>query len=242
MSPDPIKPGPHNVASWGRFTPVQTESEDWQSYRSFKGQSTDTLSRRMRALALAQLVRGVAARGLPGKYIECGCYRGHSTHVIARTMTLCGVDRRLMVFDSFEGLSPAAPEDFDVGPRHVDRQGLQAQLRSGKQMFASSLEETKANLKEHGFIDYVKGWIPESFAGHEDERFAFAHVDLDLYQPVKAALEFIYPRMPAGGVILVDDYNFTDWPGAHRAVDAFVAAADPTFFFALPLGGAFLVK
>ncbi len=237
-----IQVGPHNVAVWERFLPVQSNAKDWQSYQSFKGETSDNLGRRLRFLSLAQLVRRVAEDRIPGKYIECGSLMGHSAHVIASTMTQCGVRQRLMLFDSFEGLSPATKEDFNVAPGHVDIKGIQSNLRAGVSMFASPIETAMHNLEEHDFIDYYKGWIPETFAGHENEQFAFGHIDVDLYQPVKASLEFVYPRMATGGIIQIDDYNFIDWPGANQAVDEFLAAAKPSFFFELPLGGAFLIK
>ena len=73
------------------------------------------------------------------------------------------------------------------------------------------------------FIDYRKGWVPETFAGLEDKSFCFAHIDLDLYQGVLDSLTFLYPRMSAGGIIVLDDFGFASCPGARRAVDEFFA-------------------
>lgn len=233
---------PDRVANWERFRPVLEGSDDWKSYTSFKGQGSDNLSKRIRLLSLAQLVRRVAAAGIPGAFAECGCFLGHSTHVIARTMTLNGRKEPLLVFDSFQGLSPAAPEDLDVGAKHVDSFGQQAKLRAGKKMFAADMATTMRNLAEHKFIVFYPGWIPDTFVGVEEKQFAFVHVDVDLYQPVKDSLEFFYERLSPGGIVQIDDYNFTDWPGAQKAVDEFVAAKKPSFFFELPLGGAFLIK
>ena len=45
-------------------------------------------------------------------------------------------------------------------------------------------------------------------------------MDVDLYNPTKAGLEFFYPRLASGGVIIIHDYN-PDWPGIMKAVDDF---------------------
>ena len=45
-------------------------------------------------------------------------------------------------------------------------------------------------------------------------------MDADLYNPTKAGLEFFYPRLVPGGVIIVHDYN-PDWPGIMKAVNDF---------------------
>jgi len=234
--------GLESLAQWVRFRPVQEDAEDWQSYRSFTGTTSDSLSRRIRSLSLSQLVRRIAANNVKGKFAECGCLKGHSTHVIARTMTLCGLTEPLLVFDSFEGLSTPTPEDLNTSARHVDTYGQQARLRAGKKMFVADMLTTMRNLAEHKFIVYHPGWIPETFAGLENERFAFVHIDVDLYQPVKDSLNFFYERLAPGGIIQIDDYNFLDWPGAQKAVDDFLITAKPGFFFELPLGGAFLIK
>jgi O-methyltransferase len=49
--------------------------------------------------------------------------------------------------------------------------------------------------------------------------FAFVHLDADLYDPIMAGLQFFYPRVAKGGIIVVHDYN--SWPGARRAVDVY---------------------
>jgi len=73
------------------------------------------------------------------------------------------------------------------------------------------------------FIEYRKGWVPDTFAGLEDRKFCFAHIDLDLYQGVFDCLSFVYPRLSPGGSIVFDDYGFASCPGARRAVDEFFA-------------------
>ncbi|MCB2106654.1 MAG: class I SAM-dependent methyltransferase [Rhodobacteraceae bacterium] len=239
---DIAKSAPERWAIWERFRPVQENAEDWQTYCSFRGEASDTLSKRTRFLSLAQLVRRVAAAGIQGAVAECGCFTGHSTHVIARTMTLCGIASPLHVFDSFEGLSAPTNADMITSDRHTNPSAVNTILRTTEKMFASDLSTTMANLSEHKFIVFNPGWIPESFAGMEDEHYAFVHIDVDLYEPTRDCLDFFYPRLNRGGVIQIDDYNFMDWPGSQKAVDEFLAREKPSFFFELPLGGAFMVK
>jgi len=52
-------------------------------------------------------------------------------------------------------------------------------------------------------------------------------MDADLYNPTKAGLEFFYPRLSPGGVILVHDYNYK-WEGLMKAVDEFVLTLPET--------------
>ena len=229
-----------NIAFWQRYQPVQGGSEDWQTYQEFPGTSKDSLTKRIRFLSLAQLVRHVAA--IEGSFAECGCMFGHSTYMIARTMARIGRSEPLHVFDSFEGLSPPTAEDRNLPPNHVDVFGLRAQLDSGATMFRAKLEMTRQNLAPFPFVRLYPGWIPSRFPEVASETFAFVHVDVDLFEPTLQSLEFFYPRLAPGGAMQIDDYNFMDWPGTTAAVDQFRAANKPSFFYALPFGGAFLIK
>jgi hypothetical protein len=73
-------------------------------------------------------------------------------------------------------------------------------------------------------VVFHPGWIPERFTDVAERRFCFLHLDVDLLQPTHDALEFFYPRMVPGGVILCDDYGFETCPGARLAVDGFFAS------------------
>jgi hypothetical protein len=174
---------------------------------------------------LQQLVRLVG--DVPGNTAECGSYRGASSYLIARMNQAGWLKRKHYAIDSFEGLSP--PESVDGS--HWERGDL-----------AATEAELRANL--HDFSDQLvvcKGWIPDSFAAIEPQAFAFVHVDVDLYAPTKASLEFFYPLLSPGGIVLIDDYGSTHCPGATRAADEFLSDK-PEKMIALSSGAGFFVK
>ena len=65
------------------------------------------------------------------------------------------------------------------------------------------------------------GWIPQVFATLPERDWAFVHLDVTLYEPTLAALEYFYPRLNTGGVIICDGSIFC--PGAKKAWDEFCA-------------------
>lgn len=71
-------------------------------------------------------------------------------------------------------------------------------------------------------VQLIKGWIPDSLAGYEKLEPRFVHLDLDLYAPTKAALEFFWPRLVPGGVLLFHDYGCSLFPGVKKAADEFL--------------------
>ena len=47
------------------------------------------------------------------------------------------------------------------------------------------------------------------------------HLDCDLYESCKLALETFYDKVQPGGVIMFDEYADARWPGATKAIDEF---------------------
>jgi O-methyltransferase len=172
---------------------------------------------------------GHAIRHIEGDTAECGCYKGLGSHLICLAHANGGVaqDRRHYIFDSFEGLS--APGETDG--RYWSKGDL-----------ACDEATVRANLKEFDFVDYKKGWIPERFAETAGKRFCFVHVDVDLAGPTQHCLEFFFPRLAPGGMMVVDDYGFASCPGATRVVEEFVAGNPRASLLSSPVGGGIILN
>lgn len=87
-----------------------------------------------------------------------------------------------------------------------------------------------------------KGYFPDTAEGLE-EKFAYVDIDCDLYLPVKAGLEWFYPRMVRGGVIFVHDCNNKGYLGANKALKEFSEEAG-VYYIILPdnAGTAIIIK
>jgi O-methyltransferase len=174
------------------------------------------------AWQIFSLVKATAK--LSGSIAEVGVYRGASARLIREAD---GV-RPLHLFDTFEGL----PE---TGER--DRVPLGGQFRKGD--FACSLENVKGYLSQSNDIYYHQGLFPRSAEGLGSERFSFVHADVDIYESIKSVLEFFYPRMIRGGVIISHDFAWA--PNVQRAFGEFLADR-PEPIIELPGDQAMIVK
>jgi hypothetical protein len=83
------------------------------------------------------------------------------------------------------------------------------------------LERVKSVFRDYPQVSISKGWIPQVFAGLTERKWSFVHIDVDLYEPTLGALEYFFPRLAKGGVIVNDDYASPDFPGGGRAWDGF---------------------
>ena len=53
---------------------------------------------------------------------------------------------------------------------------------------------------------------------HTLQRLVLHTLDVDLYEPTKAAIEHLLPRMPRGSILAFDQLDNPIWPGEARAV------------------------
>lgn len=152
---------------------------------------------------LKELLKQV--NNLPGDIVECGVYKGASAILMCEAAKL-KQNTTVYLFDSFEGLSK--PESVDGRYWEEGR-------------FEIDLKELSNNLRGYNNYKIYQGWIPNKFYHVNSKNFKFIHIDVDLYSPTLNSLEFFYPRLNHGGLILLDDYGFYSCPGAKRAVDQF---------------------
>jgi O-methyltransferase len=141
-----------------------------------------------------------------GEVWEAGVYQGGTAALLRTAMQ--GSGRTLRLFDSFAGM------------QRVD--AAQDRFRAGD-LADTSAAAVAEFIGAAPWLDIRPGWVPATFAGLEGAAICFAHIDLDLYQPILDSCAFIYPRMSRGGAFVFDDYGYASCPGARRAVDEFFA-------------------
>jgi len=164
---------------------------------------------------------------MEGDIVECGVYKGGTAAMLVRVIAeKGGGGKKLYLFDTFSGM-PDTDKDRDL-------------VIKGE-FSDTSAEEVERFVGEPEITVIRKGFIPETFAGLESLRFAFAHIDVDIYRSIIDSLEFIWPRLLPGGFIVFDDYGFPSCPGARQAVDQFFSKTT-TQPLCLPTGQAVVFK
>lgn len=145
-----------------------------------------------------------------GQFWECGVYKGGTALLLAKIVEKWRSDASvgLNLFDSFEGLPKTG--ELDLG--HSKGDFADTSMESVRALFGDRLRIP---------IRISKGLIPSTFVQFQDQKIAFAHIDIDLYASVMACCEFIYPRLVRGSFMVFDDYGFVQCYGARIAVDRF---------------------
>lgn len=158
------------------------------------------------------MLYGLASQALYLKeaFWECGVYMGGTAMMFANLLAAkdpAGATK-LHLFDTFEGMPDTDPEK---------------DLHKSGDFADTNVERVRKRVGHSNRVAFHKGFIPKTFAGMENTKIAFAHIDVDIYQSVWDCCAFIYPRLVAGGFMVFDDYGFPSCPGASKAVDDFFA-------------------
>lgn len=210
---------------WSTPCPVFTP---WAGHPDFEkvytGVGRHTVVSRDRCYILASLA--AYAVHLRGDFAECGVYKGGTALLISRMLK--DSKKMFYLFDSFQGLPPANNQyDNYYGDGYFSD---------------ASADDVRALLGGfQAFVEIREGWIPETFVGLEDNRFALVHIDVDLYQSALDCCAYFYPRVVSGGVLIFDEYAFPAARGEKDAVDQFFANK-PESPITLPTGQAIILK
>lgn len=158
-----------------------------------------------------------------GSVVECGVFKGFGTMSWAKLSAMLepeNLTRRIYGFDTFAGFPSVHAKDA-TAVADVTPGGL----------YADSHDELQALVQEYdrdrflGHVDKVhliRGdvveTIPPFLAAHPHLVVSLLFLDMDLYEPTRAALQHFVPRMPKGAVLAFDELDNPMWPGETLAL------------------------
>lgn len=163
---------------------------------------------------------------------ECGVFRGHSSYIMLSRLKELDSDfkgRGYYAVDSFEGLSKPTERD------NLDERW------EGK-MQAEYNEVSKVLKLDFPEVEIHRAFIPEALNKLPVTAYRLVHIDVDLADPTMEAIDFFYPKLLVGGVIIVDDYGFKLWSGTKIMIDRFVESKKDLFCIALSTGQYMIVR
>ena len=161
--------------------------------------------------AILQIAGGCLSK--EGDFVELGCFEGDTSLLLAEILKNNNSEKKLWIYDSFEGLPEKTTEDFSEAGRDFKKGELFTTKRFVKQRFL------RANLPVPRI---KKAWFSELKNEDLPEKIAFAFLDGDLYESIKDSLGLVSPKLVKDGKIIVHDYNNPQLPGVSKAVDEFL--------------------
>ena len=131
-----------------------------------------------------------------GCIVEAGAYKGGSTAKFSIVAKLA--ERKLVAFDSFEGLPDNNEQQETIFGGNVD---------FSKGMYCGTLDEVKENVSRFGHVkvcEFIKGWFDKTMPNFS-EPIAAIYLDVDLASSTRTCLKWLYPLLVPGGILYSQD-------------------------------------
>jgi hypothetical protein len=219
---DQVEPGVHfadNFFTWARNNSMMDDGEFVKAWEENIESDAD------KAIIWRRYILACAAYHcvhLDGDFVECGAYTGVGVKTIVDYLGGERFPKNFWLYDVFEH------EEWmlhHAGPEHGP--GLEGRVRK--------------KFSRYPQVKIFKGQIPDVFEGQSPESIAFLHIDLNEAQGEIAALDALFDRVVTGGIVVLDDYEWS----LYRAQKI---AEDPWFetrqyrVFPLPTGQGIVIK
>ncbi len=150
--------------------------------------------------------------GAPGDFVELGCYKGDTSLLLAEV--LGDFDKKLWIYDSFEGLPEKSTEDASVIGENF----------KGGELFVTKREVKERFLRAGLPVPIIKkAWFKDLQDEDLPEKIAFAFLDGDFYDSIKDSLKLVESKMNSGAKMIIHDYNNEALPGVKKAVNEWLA-------------------
>lgn len=184
-----------------------------------------TMTSTDRQMALINSIEYIVKKKIPGAFIECGVWRGGSSMISAITLQSLGsTDREIYLFDTFQGMTEPTANDIGYDSESAKEKLNKEKKNTGIWCYAS-LNDVKQNMKSTNYpsekIIYVEGPVEKTITKKfPDKKIALLRLDTDWYESTKHELNYLFPLVSEGGIIIIDDYGH--WRGAKLAVDEYL--------------------
>ena len=156
-----------------------------------------------------------------GSIVECGVYAGGG---ITSWMHFSSIlepynhSRRVIGFDTFTGFPAIHPKDTGGTSEHLYTRGFQVGVEAKQELeHFVQVHDHNRPLGHIRKLELVEGdacqTIPNYLEKHPYLIVSLLYLDFDIYEPTKAALTHLYPRVVKGGVVAFDELNCAEFPG-----------------------------
>lgn len=154
---------------------------------------------------------------LTGEIVECGVFKGTSliNFIMFREILNHYGYKKVIGFDIFDKFPETNfKEDKEMRNKFIEEAGDSS----------ISVDQLSDVLEKKGInrnVELVEGniinTIPRYLIDNPQLKISLLNLDVDIYEPSKTVLEYLYPRIVRGGILILDDYGV--FPGETKAVD-----------------------
>lgn len=142
---------------------------------------------------------------LEGDIIECGVYKGGMSLFLTKLFP----NKKVWMLDSFElGFPVVENLKYTMRDGFEDPHTKGVIIRDGQHGVPSSVAKSifeEYSEKDNPNVNIVEGYVSDTMYGLNIDKISILRLDVDSYSATKERLEYFYPKVIDGGMIIFDD-------------------------------------
>lgn len=172
-------------------------------------------------------------KDLEGDFVECGVNKGGLSSAVINYVGFDKLlDKRFYLFDTYQGLSKAHLSS--------DKEIFEYESK-WKDYYTDCYDEVKERFSKYENVSVIKGTVPETLENVTIDKVSYLSIDMNCYLPEIKAMEFFWPKMVKGGIIILDDYAWVGHEDQQKGFDIF-AKEHNIQILTLPTGQGLIIK
>lgn len=190
------------------YAPWQGDKDFMTIYEQIR---SNTLVDIYRCYELWQLVQKTQQLSRGSAILEVGVWRGGTAGIMSAQLAKLNSNGILYLADTFTGVAKAGTNDaFYTGGEHHDTS-------------QAIVEEVMTTKSRYAHYKILKGIFPDDTQQlvPTDAVFGLCHIDVDVYDSAKDVLEWVWPKLVTGGIVVFDDYGFHTCTGVTKLVESY---------------------
>ena len=218
---------------------IPTFLEDPKFCESYQfGVQTGALAHHRGGIAWRAYINTMFAKkalSVPGLFIECGVGKGLYSRTIAHYLNFQSVNKEFYLLDTFSGIPINQLVESEIGMA----------LKFNHSAYAGNyLHEVKKTFSLYDNIHVIPGILPGSLKKIPFKKKGICYLQIDLNNAFadSEVLKLLFPYISKNGIVIIDDYSYSDeFRQTRIAIDA-VADAMNFSIISLPTGQGLIVK
>ncbi|HUR65058.1 MAG TPA: TylF/MycF/NovP-related O-methyltransferase, partial [Chitinophagaceae bacterium] len=108
-------------------------------------------------------------------------------------------------------------------------------------VYTDCYEGVKKTFAPYPFVEIIKGRVPDTLQEVKSDHIAFLSIDMNSVTPEIEALNYFWPKLTKGGMIILDDYAYVTCDLQYAAHNQW-AEEKGIKILSLPTGQGLIVK